>query len=453
MTSKTTKWLCCQLGAREHYAVPRALFRLSLLDRLVTDAWVPPSSFLAKLSRSRVADRFHNELLDAPVIAFNSSLILFETLARARNLTDWQEIMARDRWFQRKVIAALNSQLSTLDYQPILLSYSYTALEPFRHAKSRGWKTVLVQIDPGPEEEKIVAEEAARVPELAGHWQPAPAEYWGSWREEINLADRIVVNSEWSREGLLRSGAPPEKVSVIPLAYEPEPQKDDGRRRSRVRNIDFQSVCPAGLQPAGLITAQNISAERTGQRPMFLRTTHERNYPDRFTNERPMRVLFLGQVNLRKGAARLLEAARILRDAPVEFWIVGPVQIANATTIATDVRVKWFGPVTRKQAAEKYRAADVFILPTLSDGFAITQLEAQAYGLPLISSRFCGRVVQNGGNGLILEEPSAACIAAAIRDCIADPSRLRNFAAASPVGNEFTIDALAQRLQELGATL
>ena len=43
-----------------------------------------------------------------------------------------------------------------------------------------------------------------------------------------------------------------------------------------------------------------------------------------------MRVLFLGQVNLRKGVARLLQAARTLRDEPVEFWIVGPVQIANA---------------------------------------------------------------------------------------------------------------------------
>ncbi len=55
------KWLCYQLGAREHYAIPRALFRLSVLDWLVTDAWIRPSSFLAKLSGSRLADRFHDE--------------------------------------------------------------------------------------------------------------------------------------------------------------------------------------------------------------------------------------------------------------------------------------------------------------------------------------------------------------------------------------------------------
>ena len=412
MASKITKWLCCQLGAREHYAIPRALIRLTLLERLVTDEWVPPSLFLAKLSKPRLADRFHDELRNAPVTSFSSSLIVFELLARARRLGEWGKIIARNRWFQHNACSFLRSQLSTLNSQPILLSYSYTALEPFRHAKSQGWKTVLVQIDPGPEEERIVAEEVARVPALAGDWQPAPREYWASWQKECELADRIVVNSEWSREGLIRSGVPTEKLSVIPLAYEPP---------------------YVGGQKSGVGVA--------------------RLYPDRFTNERPMRVLFLGQVNLRKGVARFLEAARMLRDEPVEFWIVGPVQVASARTMEDGARVKWLAPATRKLAAEYYRNADVFILPTLSDGFAITQLEAQVHGLPIIASSVCGRVVESGRNGIILEEPSAACIAAAIRDCIADPIRLQNFAAASRVANEFTIDALTQRLQELGAAL
>ena len=115
--------------------------------------------------------------------------------------------------------------------------------------------------------------------------------------------------------------------------------------------------------------------------------------------------------------------------------------------------MKWFGPVTRKETAEKYVAADVFILPTLSDGFAITQLEAQAHGFPVIASKFCGGVVEDGHNGIILKEPSAACIAAAIRDCIADPNWLQKLAAGSYVRNEFTTDMLGQRLQELASAL
>jgi glycosyltransferase involved in cell wall biosynthesis len=269
-----------------------------------------------------------------------------------------------------------------------------------------------VQIDPGPEEEKIVAGESARVPELAGEWHPAPAEYWAFWREECELADRIVVNSEWSREGLIRGGVPGEKISIIPLAYEtPEVRS----QTSEIRGA--------------------------------------RSYPARFTREHPMRVLFLGLINLRKGVARLLEAARILRNEPVEFWMAGPVEIAMASTIGHAGRVKWFGPATRKQAAEFYRHADVFILPTLSDGFAITQLEAQAHGLPIIASKFCGKVVENGVHGIILEELTATCIAATIRDCILDPDRLQNLAAASRLRDQFTIQALTQRLQELGVRL
>jgi glycosyltransferase involved in cell wall biosynthesis len=407
------KWLCCQLGAREHYAIPRALFRSGMLAALTTDAWVPPSSLLAKCCghSSKFTHRFHSELGNARVKAFNSSLVLFEMLAGGRDSRGWPKILARNRWFQRKIVSFLGSQLSTLNSQVILCSYSYTALEPFRYAKSRGWKTLLVQIDPGPEEERIVAEETAREPELAGEWHPAPSEYWAFWHEECKLADRIVVNSEWSREGVIRRGVPAEKISIIPLAYE---EPGVGRR---------------------------------AELPL------QREYPDRFTFERPLRVLFLGLINLRKGVARLLEAARVLRDEPVEFWMVGPVETAHARTIGNAESVKWFGPVTRNQTTEFYRDADVFILPTLSDGFAITQLEAQAQGLPVIASRNCGRVVENGVNGIILDEPSAACIAQAVRDCIASPDRLQKLASASGVRDKFTIEALANQLRRLGATL
>ena len=408
------KWLCCQLGAREHYAIPRALLRGDLLAYLLTDAWVPPSSLLGKICgrESNLAERFHGELPDARVKAFNSSLIVFEMLARARRLRGWAKIIARNGWFQHKIVSFLRSQLSAIDYQPILLSYSYTALEPFRYAKAQGWKTLLVQIDPGPEEEAIVAEEAARVRELAAGWQPAPTEYWALWREECKLADRIVVNSEWSREALVRRGIPRDKISVIPVAYE--------------------------------------AREVRGQTSEIRRA---RSYPARFTQERPLRILFLGLINLRKGVARLLEAARILRDEPVELWMVGPLETAHASTIGNAGRVKWFGPVTRNEATEFYRDADVFILPTLSDGFAITQLEAQAHGLPVIVSKFCGKVVENGLDGMVLEEPTGACIAAAVRDCIADSDRLQKLAAASRLRDEFTIEALAKRLQKLGGAL
>src|SRR5262249_25846759 len=244
-------WLCSQLGAREYYAIPRALFRQGSLEHLLTDAWVPPGSPLGALSHT-LSERFHPDLASARVRAWNSGLLAFELAARLKRLSDWRVIIARNHWFQRRVAFFLSAhQLSTADSQPNLFTYSYTALAPLRFAKSQGWRTVLGQIDPGPVEEEIVAAEVEREPSLAPNWTPTPADYWKSWRGECDLADRIIVNSQWSFDALVRTGIPKEKLSIIPLAFE----------------INVPPVLP-------------------------------KEYPKQFTATRPLRVLFLGQICL-----------------------------------------------------------------------------------------------------------------------------------------------------------
>jgi glycosyltransferase involved in cell wall biosynthesis len=418
--SGSSAWVCCQLGAREHYAVPRALARHSVLDQIITDAWVPRRSLLARIDRSQksevrcqrsdVGGRWHQDLKEAAVTSFNWSLVAFEMLARARRLRGWPLIMARNDWFQRKVVGYLSSyRLSVIGSQVTLFAYSYAGLEILKYAKTRGWKTVLGQIDPGPVEEKIVADEATRVPELAGDWQPAPPEYWENWQEECSLADHIIVNSEWSRTCLVEAGVNGSKLSVVPLAYEMTGQQD-----------------------------YKTTDNTTG-----------RKYPARFTPDRPLRVLFLGQVNLRKGVARLFDAIRQLRNEPVEFEFVGRVQVAVPADLKNNARVRWFGAVPRGKTDDFYRTADVLIFPTLSDGFGLTQLEAQARGLPVIASRCCGEVVKHGVNGLLLDEPVADAIVEALQFCLADPSRLAAFSAASRIEDRFSLDSLAQNLLSL----
>jgi len=395
-------WICCQIGAREHYAVPRALHRLGMLARVMTDSWQSP-----------FGGRFHPDLSEAHVTAFNASLMGFELLTRLRGLRGWHKIIARNNWFERKVVnhLARNTEKlksETLKTEVIIFAYSYAAREIFRFAKQQGWKTVLGQIDPGPVEEKIVAEEAARVPGLAGDWQPVPPEYWENWQEECSLADHIIVNSEWSRAALIKGGVSGEKLSVIPLAYEMQ----IGDRRSEIG------------EP-------------------------RRRYPERFTRDRPLRVLFLGQVNLRKGVARLFDAIRQLKNEPIEFQFVGPVQVAVPVDLKNNARVRWIGAVPRGKTSDFYRTADVLIFPTLSDGFGLTQLEAQTHGLPVIASRHCGDVVKHGVNGLLLGEPTADAIIEALRFCLADPARLAAFSTASRVEDRFSIDALGASLLSL----
>ena len=74
--------------------------------------------------------------------------------------------------------------------------------------------------------------------------------------------------------------------------------------------------------------------------------------------------------------------------------MVGPILIDIPADLRERQNVRWVGPIARGEVAKWYREADVFMFPTHSDGFGLTQLEAQAWKLPVIASPFCGEVVQ-----------------------------------------------------------
>src|SRR5688500_6282116 len=99
-------WLCCQLGAREHYVVPRALQQNGLLHELMTDVWVRPGSVLRSL-RSGLAGRFHPGLSSARITAMNLRALTFEIGARVMGGTGWNLISKRNDWFQRSVVNQL----------------------------------------------------------------------------------------------------------------------------------------------------------------------------------------------------------------------------------------------------------------------------------------------------------------------------------------------------------
>ena len=295
------KWICCQIGAREHFAIPRALHRADALEALVTDAWMPPGNPLGAIKAS-LSQRFHPELRDVRVVSANFTSIESELRGKLTGKDGWSLILERNQWFQRMAVRNLsdpNFNLSASNSQVTLFAYSYAARELFRFAKGRGWRTVLGQIDPGLHEEKLVRKLFDESGGDLGDWRPAPSEYWQDWREECELADCIIVNSEWSRQGLLAENVTAKKLHVIPLAFE-----------------ETDTASPS------------VSRE----------------YPERFTTERPLRVLFLGRINLRKGVRPLLEAAWVLREEPIEFWFVGPYRFKFPIAFAHTQKCAGSGP-------------------------------------------------------------------------------------------------------------
>jgi glycosyltransferase involved in cell wall biosynthesis len=395
------QWICCQIGAREHYAIPRARHLKGELGLLITDAWADSLLPWKLRAHARSAERYHPDIPSDIVKSFDWRLLSFELKAR-HGLSGWARTMARNEWFQNRAVVALRKfRDRNRARRYTLFSYSYAAGRLFEFAKEAGWSTVLGQIDPGPFEEKIVTDLHRRAGRNDGLSNP-PQRYWDNWRRECQLADRVMVNSDWSRHGLIAEGVAAEKIEVVPLAWDPPAEAANFVRR----------------------------------------------YTAAFDFARPLRILFLGQVNLRKGLSEILGSVSILAKLPVEFQMVGDVQIAIPKEFENHPRVKWCGSVPRGAAGRYYRDADVFLLPTHSDGFGLTQLEAQGWRLPVIASRQCGDVVKQGINGYLLPDVTADSIARVVQDILAAPASLGEMAARSRF-NEFTLDKLHVRLAEM----
>jgi glycosyltransferase involved in cell wall biosynthesis len=389
------KWLTIQLGSREHFAIPRALERNGALAVLLTDSWIPTArqSIVGRFSSS-LALRHHEDIPDHKVRSETLSRLACDAAMRLRGIHGWEAIVKRNHWFQEWAAR----QVSRFDGSAqICFSYSYTARLPFRAAKKKGMLTVLGQIDPGPMEQEIVDAGTKNYANLRipGEGQPPPR-YWEEWREEVDLADRILVNSEWSRDLLVRQNIEKSKISIVPLMYE-------------------------GSGPSA---------------------TFETPETDGIT------VLFLGQIILRKGVGHLFDAIRLLKGRPIRFVIAGPMGIEVPSDIALNPAVEILGPVDRMKAQRLYRQADIFLLPTLSDGFAITQLEAMAYGVPVIASTACGAVVSSGIDGLLLDEVSPETIAEALIRA-SNPDELAFWKSNTTLSSKFSMNTLATNIQDL----
>jgi glycosyltransferase involved in cell wall biosynthesis len=145
-----------------------------------------------------------------------------------------------------------------------------------------------------------------------------------------------------------------------------------------------------------------------------------------------VRILFVGFIRPEKGIEYLLEAvSQIDVDAPWELEIVGPRDFPRYSEKLEDVilirglrqRILWRGYVPNgKPLLDRMRAADLFVLPTLSEGTPHVLVEARASGLPCISTNVGGvpSCVKDGYDALLVPPKDAPALARAMERLIRD---------------------------------
>jgi glycosyltransferase involved in cell wall biosynthesis len=164
-------------------------------------------------------------------------------------------------------------------------------------------------------------------------------------------------------------------------------------------------------------------------------------------------AIFVGGDWDRKGLRAAIEAVGLVRRAGLDLrlWVVGVGDQTRFTHLAgragADRAVRFWG--RRSDAEDLYRAADVFVLPSLYESFSLVSLEAAASMLPLVLTAFNGApellVGHNEGGRVVRGDPSA--LAAALLELGRDESLRRELGgAARRRAEQFGWGSSAQRV-------
>lgn len=159
----------------------------------------------------------------------------------------------------------------------------------------------------------------------------------------------------------------------------------------------------------------------------------------------PVRLLCVSRIDPRKGLRVLPDVVHQLRGPgrDVSLDIVGPAVgtpgesehdaiVARASALGVAGCVTLAGPVPLDRLLPLYRQHSVFVLPTLpGEGIPRVLLEAMSGGTPIVTTRVAGipSLIDHERNGLLVDQPSAEAIAAAIARILDDGALRRRLIA------------------------
>lgn len=283
----------------------------------------------------------------------------------SQNLFRWQD-RGFDRW--------TGAHLATSDF---IHAMPGQALHTFRAAKRLGISTVLNHAT-GPVQTwvEIMEPEYARVGLRLTDVCPYDAAYFEREREEYALADWHCAASSVVGEQLVARGISADRIWQVPYGAD-----------TRVFNPD--------------------SAREPGR----------------------FRIVFAGQLGLRKGLLTLLSALTLSARADWEMHFYGAV-LGEAKHDLENYRgatpLTFHGPVAQAPLADAFRGASVLVLPSVEEGFGLVIPQALNCGLPAIVSQAVGGkdLIRHRENGSIFATGRAESLAAELGWWASHPRRV-----------------------------
>lgn len=321
------RYAVCFDGARDNYEVAVALAEVDMLELLLTDAYLGSSllrPFARSLTRASVP-RYREDLPSALVRSFPAALLAKRSRAASRILGSAQDLLA--------------SRFATIARQrPVnLFAYAGYARRAF-DTSDRSRRKILFQYHPHRTYEREFLEAAGTKPPL---FRKDPDDLGNI--HELNSADAIVCASSFTRRSV-------ERV--------------------------LERKTPIIVAPYGSNIAIPLSAVL--ERRQVLRASRSAGF----------KALFVGSGVPRKGIGLLLNAWRAAASTKDRLTLVVRGVDQEVARLISDFgdSVAIRSNLQRKDLVDEYLAADAFVFPSLSEGFAHVVPEALSLGCYTIAS-------------------------------------------------------------------
>jgi glycosyltransferase involved in cell wall biosynthesis len=361
-----TSCVTAHAGARDQYQVSRALYEAGLLQALITDFYTP--DWLHALFPKKMGSRHEEGLPSANV---KTALHAVLPAVQMRFTGKFNLNQQKDR-----AISEAAFQLARQKHSNLFL-YSYYGFHAFTKSivEGKGMKKLLFQLHPHPYSLKqLFTEELHLVPEardsiMYENEMQYSQEYLDQLALESQLADGIMVASSYTKQTLIENGVREDKIVVNPY----------------------------GIAPDVFVARRSA------------------------TKNRRLTLAFVGSMVQRKGLSYLFEAIRRVGPDHVDLRLYGrgfiDRQLINRYS---DLSIQIHENIHRDELVRALQTCDVFVLPSLAEGFAQVILEAMSCGLPVITTaNTCGPdIIENGKEGFITPVRSPDQLADRLEWCL-----------------------------------
>lgn len=358
-------------------AALKGIQEAGLLASFHTSVSVFPGSILHKLSSLKLLNELKRRQFESGLYSF-TTLHPYKELFRlitikmgllkfTKHETGYFCIDAVYEYIDKKATKAIR-QSNTID---VVYAYEDGALESFKSAKLLGISCFYdLPIGYWRSARRLLEEERIKNPA----WASTITGFKDSTKKlekkdaELALADHIIVASSFTKQSLNDYPGKLAPITVIPYGFPP-------------------------VTPGRMYTS---------------------------LEKRPLKLLFVGGLSQRKGIANLLEAVAVLGDA-VRLTIVGHKPVDDCQPLNEALKRHQYIPSLSHDAILKLMSEhDVFVFPSLFEGFGLVITEAMSQGTPVITTdRTAGAdLIVDGKNGWLVEAGSTPSLLQCIENLL-----------------------------------